>query len=430
MQRCPKCKRTYIDDKQKFCTFDGGRLAPVQDSAEAGFDPEATMLSSKTVMDQPASPEAFDPFKTIAASPDAPTGEFKSAPTGSMDSDFTENQQTVASLPSIPMPPPPAQQSQGSGPQQPPLYSSPDVGHPIPTPSFQPQGTGNVASQMPPVGMAPEPVAQQAPRKSSKVPLVLGLFAVVVILGIVGLAAIFFVFGKPWLNARRERVITAESAPDSDIRTNSITLNGNTTQKDENSDVGSSATSDQSANSNKFESSLKDLDPNLSAHFVDFSFYYPASWHLKRATNGSSNFVEVDRSQVADFSQENLVVSWYKSNGTLELDREGLPKAAESLSSKFSKTIPSYEKVSEGETNINGTQGYEFRFTGFNPGTNQGDIKIWGRAVFLPPGIEGEEHGLTLIMLTTSLAPEIHSVEDVGVKGQMPVIVNSFRMER
>jgi hypothetical protein len=140
--------------------------------------------------------------------------------------------------------------------------------------------------------------------------------------------------------------------------------------------------------------------------------------------------VEVDRSQVADFSQENLVVSWYKSKGTLASDRGGLPKAVESLSSKFGKTIPNYEKVSEGETEINGMQGYEFRFTGFNPDTTQGDIKIWGRVIFLPPGIEGEEHGLTLIMLTTSLAPEIQGAEDVGVKGQMPVILNSFRMER
>ena len=31
-------------------------------------------------------------------------------------------------------------------------------------------------------------------------------------------------------------------------------------------------------------------------------------------------------------------------------------------------------------------------------------------------------------MLTTSLAPELASAEDVGTKGELPVILNSFRM--
>ena len=35
--------------------------------------------------------------------------------------------------------------------------------------------------------------------------------------------------------------------------------------------------------------------------------------------------------------------------------------------------------------------------------------------------------GATLIMLATSLAPEVSGVEDVGEKGEMPVILESFR---
>jgi hypothetical protein len=47
--------------------------------------------------------------------------------------------------------------------------------------------------------------------------------------------------------------------------------------------------------------------------------------------------------------------------------------------------------------------------------------------VFLPTGTEGDTTGATLYMLTTSLAGELSSVEDVGSQGQMPVILDSFR---
>ena len=45
----------------------------------------------------------------------------------------------------------------------------------------------------------------------------------------------------------------------------------------------------------------------------------------------------------------------------------------------------------------------------------------------LPTGTEGDSTGATLNMLTTSLAGELSSVEDVGERGQMPVILDSFR---
>jgi hypothetical protein len=47
--------------------------------------------------------------------------------------------------------------------------------------------------------------------------------------------------------------------------------------------------------------------------------------------------------------------------------------------------------------------------------------------IFIPTGNEGDTTGATLNMLTTSLAPELSSVEDVGERGQAPVILDSFR---
>ncbi|MGH9960439.1 MAG: hypothetical protein ACREBC_25515, partial [Pyrinomonadaceae bacterium] len=84
-------------------------------------------------------------------------------------------------------------------------------------------------------------------------------------------------------------------------------------------------------------------------------------------------------------------------------------------------------KVTEGPTKINSLDGYEFRFVSLSKGTEKGDIQVWGRVVFVPTGVAGESAGATLIMLATSLAPELSGVEDVGAKGEMPVILESFR---
>lgn len=73
---------------------------------------------------------------------------------------------------------------------------------------------------------------------------------------------------------------------------------------------------------------------------------------------------------------------------------------------------------------------YEFRFESLSKGTEKGDINVWGRVVFIPSGTAGQNTGATLIMLATSLAPELSGVDDVGAKGEMPVILESFRFEK
>src|SRR5438067_5473224 len=86
MQRCPKCNRTYQEDAQKFCTFDGSRLvsdrstAPTSydlDRTATDFDPNLTTRTDNPNLRQtmPSVPQseppepAFDPYKTIAVPP-------------------------------------------------------------------------------------------------------------------------------------------------------------------------------------------------------------------------------------------------------------------------------------------------------------------------------------------------------------------------
>ena len=61
--------------------------------------------------------------------------------------------------------------------------------------------------------------------------------------------------------------------------------------------------------------------------------------------------------------------------------------------------------------------------------TAKGDLKLWGRVIFVPP-VDSGKNGVTLLMLATSLAPELKTVNDVGVKGELPMMLQSFRFEK
>jgi hypothetical protein len=179
----------------------------------------------------------------------------------------------------------------------------------------------------------------------------------------------------------------------------------------------------------QFANSNGTLDGRLAEHYFDFSFYYPESWVRDRKSGvpGATNFVKVDRMLPPDFTQENFAVGWYTSTGTFVGDMPSYPQRVMEFSNSLAKIIPDYKKVSEGPTKVNSMDAYEFRWEGLSKGTERGDLNLWGRVIFLPTGNEGDTAGATLTMLCTSLAGELSSVEDVGEKGESPVILESFR---
>jgi hypothetical protein len=120
-------------------------------------------------------------------------------------------------------------------------------------------------------------------------------------------------------------------------------------------------------------------------------------------------------------------VGWYTSTGTFVGDMPSFPERAAEFSKSLAKNIPDYKKVSEGPTKVNSMDAYEFRWEGLSKGTERGDLNLWGRVIFLPTGKEGDTTGATLIMFCTNLAGELSSVEDVGSRGEAPVILDSFR---
>jgi hypothetical protein len=384
MKRCPKCSRTFPDESQKFCTVDGGLLI-----SDPVFDPSETIRATAADM------SSFEPPQDVAAT----------------SRELPDLNATIAQL-----------------------ANAPTVAFPRHT-----GPTGTATADIPPPGISTlpgtTPSSPQA-KKKSKLPLILGAVALVLLLGVVGLAGVFFYVIKP----RLDGVVVARETPPQDANTNTTAENSNTnTNTDTNTNTNTNTTTAETEvpfvpppGTTKFANSTTNLDGKLAEHYIEFTFYYPETWLTdKRAgVTGASNFVKVERRLPPDFTQENFAVGWYRSKGNFEADSPTFPNLVEQLGTSLAKIFPEYRKVSEGPTKVNSLDGYEFRFVSLSKGTEKGDLQLWGRVIFLPTGVEGQTAGATLIMLATSLAPELSGVEDVGVKGEMPVILDSFKFAR
>jgi len=294
--------------------------------------------------------------------------------------------------------------------------------------SAPPPASGAVAAQSSSGALAPAP-----PRKSNRLLLAFGGLGALLLLLIVGGVGL-------WYFVLRDSSATPEptgsgssinketgSTSKSTSTTNSGTTSANTAASSSQPPV------EAPPDSSRFTNTRERLTGSLAEHFVDFSLYYPNGWTIdpKAGTSGSSNFFKADRllsDDTGDYLLESAAVSWYQSNGTMQLDRAIFPNRVEYFNNLFAKDYPQYQKVSEGETKFNGLDGYEFLFKSLVKDTGKGDINLWGRVIFLPVGNEDARNGIVLLTLASSAAPEIKSINDMGARGQLPVILKTFRL--
>ncbi|HEY6244964.1 MAG TPA: hypothetical protein VIX17_13515 [Pyrinomonadaceae bacterium] len=423
MKSCPKCNRTFPDEGQKFCTFDGGLLIAPPPPAPPAFDPNATIKATSAdlaaMTEKATSRDLPDPNATIADSSFASTVALprNTAPTGPPPNTAGFGK----AAPATPQPPPPP----------PPAYSQEQtIALPSPgvtTPPVTPPTPPTPSTPLPAPQAAAPAVATAAPKKKSKLPWIIAGVLLFLLLGGGALAGVFFLVVKPRLAGMQAHNQANENRPV--VTETNVNANANIqptpvetpTPKEDNyvPPLGTTA----------FENSSERLDGKLAEHYFDFNFYYPESWQKdpKTGVPGASSFVRVERRLPPDFTQENFTVGWYTSAGTYDADLPNYPRRVQEFSDSLSKSIAEYRKVSEGPTTVNSMKAYEFRWVGFTKGTDRGDLQLWGRVIFLPTGKEGDTTGATLTMLSTSLAPELSSVDDLGVKGEAPVILESFR---
>lgn len=421
MKRCPKCSRTFPDENQKFCTFDGGLLMAEQPPPPA-FDPNLTVRATSKELTLPTRGTEASEAPTSLNLPDLSetitsfgSAAFQDAPTGSRGKTTSSDLQlppsvapTSADLVAAPV-------ARQTGPQ------APLPAQPVPAPPAPAVAVESGQPVLPPA----------APKKRSVLPLIFGILVVLLLLGSGAAVAGYFLWLKPFLEARSGKPEVTNNRPTPAENTNRPVTNSTPAPSPSAETKEEPVAFLPPPNSEKFTNARDGLSGKLAEHFVDFSFYYPDAWAKDpQAGAGGTNFTKVERllkDKTGDYMEERAVVSWYESNGAFESDRSILPTRAREFSDQISKDLSGYEKVSEGETKVNSMRAYEFRFRGVFKNTGKGDLPYWGRVIFLPPGNDNEKNGVKIVMLATSLAPGVTSADDVGVKGELPLILDSFR---
>src|SRR4051812_2518184 len=422
MKRCPKCSRTFPDENQKFCTFDGGLLRADQPA----FDPNMTIRATSADLNEIPAPPENDGSE---AKTSVRLGSLNETIASFGSSTFRETTPVGAQTSSeLVMP---------SSPESAP--TSLDLsGHEVPPPPSPSLPTSQPlrAQQAPAAVERPAPAAPattaavaQPAKKKSILPWVLAALVILLILGGAAAAAGYFLVLKPMMDAKREPV-----------RPTIVNVNSSSTPEEKTTPANVNAAVETKKGPEpfvpppgavQFTNSAANLDGDLASHYVDFSFYYPKDWKKdpQSGVSGAGSFAKLDnQSTDAAYLKERVLINWYPTKGSFEADKDVFPQSANKIVDQLSKSLKNFEEVSRGETTLNTYKGYEVRFKGTFKDTGKGDLPYWGRVIFLPPGSNIEKGGVAIVMLATSLSSDVTSADDVGDKGGLALILNSFRL--
>lgn len=188
----------------------------------------------------------------------------------------------------------------------------------------------------------------------------------------------------------------------------------------------------QPPNTDFFQSSRQGLKGDLVRNFVGFALYYPQSWKVtgpKESVDGKTRgkFLDIANVTPEGKLKEQMLISYYASNGTFKEDTEKFPQLVKETVETLKKLIPNFQMVSEGNTVVNGGwNAYEVKFQGSGTGENGERLLVWGRRLFVPAARPGVRAGFEITMLATSYAEEVRSVDDVGVRGDLGSILYTF----
>ena len=172
-----------------------------------------------------------------------------------------------------------------------------------------------------------------------------------------------------------------------------------------------------------YTNSPEGLTGALAEYYVDFEFDYPMAWTLKPQDPGSSNYVSVERS-LGDSTCENFNVGYFQTTGSMEGNRILYPVLISQLQAQFEQQFPGLNKVDEGETTIGSYEGWHALFSA-SVGDASEPSEVFMRTVLLPT--PDGTRGVAIIMMGTDACSDISQPADLGVTGELPVIVNSFR---
>lgn len=164
---------------------------------------------------------------------------------------------------------------------------------------------------------------------------------------------------------------------------------------------------------------------DLARNFLGFEIHYPQE--MKRSED-SKNFLDISTRTESGTPIEQLIITRYKSRGSMTLDRPNF----KSLSEKSNEQLKTYFQDSfklagEGEVTIQSGRwkAYEVRFEGELPdGTH-----VFGRRFWVPVQSAGVGNGFVITLLATTFANGVEKVDDVGMTGNLRTALEHFEPE-
>jgi len=236
--------------------------------------------------------------------------------------------------------------------------------------------------------------------RSSRLRLLLPILSLITSLSIAAISLYLLIFNRP-ITKSQNSVVIDNKAPQNN------------------------AAIDKQHHSNSslyFRNLPENLTEELARNYRDFSFFYPNDW---RIYPNKSLFVDVAKKNKDGIPIEQFLVTFYRSKGNLQDDRPTIEKLLNESNEKLAKQLPNYRFISRKEVEFAGMKAYQMNFEATQA---EKDLKIFGKRIFLPSRTENSP-GLIITMIATSLASDIKSAEDVGVKGEMKTIVQTFKIE-
>lgn len=184
----------------------------------------------------------------------------------------------------------------------------------------------------------------------------------------------------------------------------------------------------QPANTEYFQNSKTEQKDktDLLKNYRGFTLYYPNTW---TKNSSKTNFLDVSKKTEDGSLLEQMLITSYNSTGLFSKDKELFPKLVEKSNKDLKAALgDNYKVVSQGEVNIqNGRwKVYEVSFQSSGKGADGKDLTVWGRRIWLPTQNPTMRNGFVITMLATSLSPEITKIEDVGNKGDLATILETF----
>lgn len=185
-----------------------------------------------------------------------------------------------------------------------------------------------------------------------------------------------------------------------------------------------------------FDNNKQKLRGDLFRNYVGFSLYYPKTWTVNGSMESSApgtrgKFFDISSSAPDGKLREQMLISYFPSKGTFNDDEVFFPDLVRESSETLKKFLPGFQVVAEGPTVLNGGwKAYEIKFQGSGQTPAGERIVVWGRRIFVPAARPGVRNGIEITMLATSKSAEVTGVDDVGVKGELAQVLETFEPGR